>query len=108
MKSFLLANLIVYSTLLIGIVFSHGVYLKNLLKTLQIYLLLWFSAFFSFLNFFNYKSIENIIASILWLGLIIPLFYIRKYKDNKYYLFIWILFLYLLIGLGMFNPMFKA
>jgi len=108
MKSFLIANIIVYSSLLIGIFFSHGIYLKNLLKTLQLYLLLCFSALFSFLNFFNFKNIENIIASILWLGLIISLFYIQKYKANKYYLFIWILFLYLLVGLGMFNPMFKA
>jgi len=88
--------------------FYNGISFDTLVKSLQMYIMLHFSAFFSFLNFFHMKSISNIIIAIAWIILVLFAYYIYKYTSDKFSLYLWCIFILLWLLVGLYNPEFRA
>jgi hypothetical protein len=108
MKNFISTIIFGFSLNLIVAIFYHGVSMQTFVKSLQMFILLNISAVLSFFNFFNFKNLSNIIAATSWLILILFAYYIYKYTSDKYSLYLWLLFIFLWLLLGIYNPEFSA
>jgi len=108
MKYFFIANVFAYALTTVIIFFYHGISFSNMLKSLQMYIMLHFSAFFSFLNFFHLKATVNIIIAISWGILVLFAYYIYKYASEKSSLQLWCIFILLWLLVGLYNPEFRA
>ena len=108
MKNLLLSNIIVYIIVSLLLLFSKGFYFGIFIKAIQLYILLFFSAIFSFLNFSNFTNTKSIIVAFTWVLLVFFTVYIKRYRNEKFFLYLLVLILLLWLALGLINPMFKA
>jgi hypothetical protein len=108
MKNFVVTVIFGFILNLLVIIFYHGISMQNFVKSFQMFILLNFSALFSFLNFFNFKNLFDLIAAMSWLILILFAYYIYKYVSNKHSLYFWLFFISLWLLLGVYNPGFTA
>ena len=108
MKYFVIANIFGYILTMMGVLFYKGVSFANLVKSLQLYIMLHFSAFFSFLNFFHLKSMSNFLVAVVWIILVLFAYYIYRHASDKYSLYLWCIFIFLWLLIGFYNPEFSA
>jgi len=108
MKYFLITNIFGYIVTVLMGVFYNGISASTLVKSLQMYIMLHFSAFFSFLNFFHFKTISNVIIAVVWTILVLFAYYIYKYASDKISLYLWCTFILLWLLVGLYNPDFRA
>ncbi len=114
LKIIIFTNIIVYLSITIVIFFYHGIKIENFIKSFYLYILLYIGAFISFLNILDIKSYQNILSFILWLLLIIFIFCIFKLNQRKESIsqykifFLFLIFFYMCIFSGMYNPQFRA
>jgi len=104
MKKFLWTNIFGFSTTALIIFFYHGFSLQTLIKSIYMYLILIFSAVFSFFNFLMFKDVTSLTIAFSWLLLVMFAVYIYRYSSPKDSQSLWLVFIILWLCVGLYNP----
>ena len=100
MRTFLLANIVSYASVLIYVLsINKWILSLSMIKTsITTYALLNIGAFLSFINIFCIKNSKCLLSFILWIFWILFAIYTYRYTNNNTYLWILLSLLWLLLG----------